>query len=507
MRVWTLVWTGWCCLSTAASWAEEKPAAEVRPRPADDAVVVFIIDNSASVPPLDPRGHRRAALEKLYGFVEGQPYRLILFGGKREVDLDAPWRYQNRRRWTDFYFAFKQVEEIIAAYPPGTQFKQILITDGVLDPSPEDWDERREWRDAELYHFVAAETLEQLQRLRLPLYVILVGDAVESSLVAEMVRAANGGVTGSDLVQGISEFFEDDGLLVRRFIYRLEPDHDIEEFAPVVRRIVSPPQPRVELSLLGSVLLVLALVIGVGVRSFPGAGDQEIVELRRNEPMHIATDRLRRLPWHVPAWSWKGLSLVEDSKSAAATLTLVDGNKEFPPEGLDLSGLDATARELIHLPIPELSERLRQLQSNGDKDQVIYALNLDYVARDFDPNKASRLLSAAPSDRRRIDAMEFLRAKAHLLHDDTLYHRLSRPRVSCLSYGPNAQKRELREGTEVAIGRYQFKVEKLASGGRKDYRLVLSYERVPSVLKLKELVPSWLQQALRFRRAHERLVR
>ena len=83
--------------------ATPSPAAS----PASKApVILFLIDNSASLPPLDPLEKRVAALEKMFSFLRGQRYRLVLFGGRREIYVDEPGRYRNNGQWTDFYFAF-----------------------------------------------------------------------------------------------------------------------------------------------------------------------------------------------------------------------------------------------------------------------------------------------------------------------------------------------------------------------------------------------------------------
>src|SRR5262245_21226608 len=75
-------------------------------------VILFLIDNSASLPPLDPDEKRVAALEKMFTFLQGQPYRLVLFGGRREIYVDDPSKYNNRGQWTDFYFAFDKMREV-----------------------------------------------------------------------------------------------------------------------------------------------------------------------------------------------------------------------------------------------------------------------------------------------------------------------------------------------------------------------------------------------------------
>jgi hypothetical protein len=93
-----------------------------------------------------------------------------------------------------------------------------------------------------------------------------------------------------------------------------------------------------------------------------------------------------------------------------------------------------------------------------------------------------------------------------LLHNDTLYQALTGPRIECSLYGADPGKCELRPGAQVRFGRYVFEVKELAKGGRRDGRLVLAYEKVPSFLWLKNLVPGPLQRLLRLRRGHERVV-
>ena len=49
-------------------------------------------------------------------------------------------------------------------------------------------------------------------------------------------------------------------------------------------------------------------------------------------------------------------------------------------------------------------------------------------------------------------------------------------------------------------------MRELARGGRKDERLVLYYDRVPSLLGLKTILPDVFQRAFRFRRSRQRVV-
>ena len=75
-----------------------------------------------------------------------------------------------------------------------------------------------------------------------------------------------------------------------------------------------------------------------------------------------------------------------------------------------------------------------------------------------------------------------------------------------LGYGANAGRHELRPGTSVRIGRYGFVVMGVDRGGRRDVRLVLHYERVPSLLGMKNWLPGRFQQVFRLRRSSHRVV-
>ena len=55
-------------LLVAAASASPSPA-PARP----GGIILFLVDNSASLPPLDPDEKRVAALEKMFTFLEGQP--------------------------------------------------------------------------------------------------------------------------------------------------------------------------------------------------------------------------------------------------------------------------------------------------------------------------------------------------------------------------------------------------------------------------------------------------
>jgi hypothetical protein len=480
-------------------------------------VILFLVDNSASLPPLDPEEKRVTALEKMFAFLQGQPYRLVLFGGRHEVYVDDVTNYRNNGQWTDFYFAFAKARELMAEYPPKTEFRIVLLTDAIVDPGPKDWEDMEVPEGVSLKAHSIRKTKELLKEMKVPLYVILVGNApIEGdiredleqapTMILDMVRAANGAMA-APFAQTVASFFGDNGLLLRKFVFRVAPHEGLKKMEPVVRRIVAPVKPGVELQLFSVVVLPLALFlvlfVGILVRSFPGPGDLEIVELGTGLPVHIGVDRMHKIEG---GWATTGLALVGDAKEAETTLVYQAPAVDLTGKGLDTDGLEATGHKLLPMAMDNLRSALDDLASMGSKDEKIFVLNLDYMAKNMDPEEAERVLSAPINDRRRVNPLDYLRAKAHLLGNDVLRKRLTEPRVHFATYGKNAERGELSPGSTLRVGRYGFVVKDVSRGGRKDVRLSLYYDRVPSLFGLKNLLPDRLQQLVRFRRSSQRIV-
>jgi hypothetical protein len=480
-------------------------------------VILFLVDNSASLPPLDPEAKRVEALEKIFAFLRGQPYRLILFGGRQEVFVDDPERYRNDGQWTDFYSALVKAREVMASYPPRTEFRMILLTDALFDPRPDDWSDLGVPDGADLKGFAIQRTVALVREMKTPLYVILVGElpggeqlyTAERSprFILDLVSAANG-AQASPAAQTLASFFDDNGLLLKKFIFRVAPEQGLKQIQPALKRITAPDRPWVELKFLTYLVLpavlFLLLLMGILVRSFPGAGDLEVVELDEGQPVHVAVDRLHKLD--AGGWGPSGLSLVAEPKDAVATVVYQPPPLDLSGAGLDTSGLDALSSEILPLPLDEMPRRLHHYANDGSKEEKIFALNLEYMAQSFDPKQAERLLSTPPVERGRLSALDYLRAKTHLLSNESLREALTAPRAQMTAYGPAGGRKELWPGARIVLGRYGFVVKGLEKGGRKDARLLLGYDRVPSLLGLKSWLPSWLQRAFRLRRSNQRVV-
>ncbi len=500
--------------SPAPSPSGPSPAASPK---AKEPVILFIIDNSASLPPLDPEEKRVAALEKMFTFLQGKPYRLILFGGRREVFVDDVSQYRNTGQWTDFYWAFQKAREMMKEYPPDTEFRMILVTDAILDPAPAEWEGTTRPVGVDIRRDVGDKTVALLKEMGVPLYVILVGDAPSDSvaghaerapgLVRDMIQAANG-MRATPFAQSVAAFFADDGLLLKKFVFRVQPHEGLAAIKPVVTRIAAPPSASVDTNFFAALVLPLVLflflLLGILVRSFPGPGDVEIVELPIGAPVHVAVDRLHKLDGS--SWSNTGLSLVGDARDATATFHYEPPALDLTGRGADHTDADADTRALLPMSLDELRHALAERSERGTKEEKIFALNLDYMAKNLDAGDAERVLTTPVSERRRIPAVDFLRAKAHVLSNDALRHSLLEPRVTVTTFGKGGERREARPGGTIHIGPYRFLVQDVAKGGRKDVRLILHYDKIPSLMGLKNWMPSRLQRLARFRRDSHRIV-
>src|SRR5258708_18869461 len=89
-------------LLMAASPSPKMTPSAAAPAP-EGPLILFLIDNSASLPPLDPDDKRVVALERMFTFLKGQRYRLILFGRPHEIFADDLTHNPDNSEHTDLY--------------------------------------------------------------------------------------------------------------------------------------------------------------------------------------------------------------------------------------------------------------------------------------------------------------------------------------------------------------------------------------------------------------------
>jgi hypothetical protein len=78
--------------------------------------------------------------------------------------------------------------------------------------------------------------------------------------------------------------------------------------------------------------------------------------------------------------------------------------------------------------------------------------------------------------------------------------------VQFVGYGKGGQRKELMPAAALNVGRYGFLVRDLTRGGRKDVKLLLYYDKVPSLFALKNILPDAFQRVFRLRRSSQRVV-
>ena len=396
-----------------------------------------------------------AALEKMFTFLQGKPYRLILFGGRSEVFVDDVTRYRNTGQWTDFYWAFQRAREMMKEYPPGTEFRMILVTDAILDPAPEEWEGTTRppgwtsgatWatrRSALLRRWKSRSTSSWSEtRLR----TAWRGHAERApGLVRDMIQAANG---------------------IARHALRAER-------GGVLRRRRPPAE---------EVRLPRAAARGAEGDQARGHADRRpAVGFRR----HQASSRRSCCRWSFSSSCWWASSCAASrargtSRSSSChrgrrstspwtaftSWTAPAGRARAEPggrragrdrhlplraagtgpdrKGVDLTDADADTRALLPMSLDELRHALAERSAHGTKDEKIFALNLDYMAKNLDPAEAERVLTTPVAERRRIPAVDFLRAKAHLLSNDALAPFASRAA---------GHHRDLRQGRRAQGGK------------------------------------------------------
>ena len=133
-----------------------------------------------------------AALEKIFTFLQGQPYRLILFGARREIYGRRRLAVQQPRPVDRPLLRLREAQEIVDELPAGTEFRVVLLTDGILDPDPKEWKDEDVPPGVDLKAHVIERLLALLRDLKLPLYIILIGDPPAEGVAPGDARAVAG---------------------------------------------------------------------------------------------------------------------------------------------------------------------------------------------------------------------------------------------------------------------------------------------------------------------------
>lgn len=465
-------------------------------------VNIFLVDNSRSVPRIDANVERAQVLRELMSLLQGYENRLILFGGRSEIDVDVPDRYVNDGWHTDFYYGFKAAVEIRREYSPECDVKFILITDGLLDAFPEDYPDERFELKLQAQSYARGQTYQLLERERVPTYIILLGDQYDPHLIEQFSIKANGLARANPLVEKASAFLKNNGFLLKRFVYRIEPEAGLPEVKQIVQEIAAKDAPKVEFALLFLLLVAVIVLVILAIRSFPAPGDKEIIDLTDGAPVLIGADQPVQMLLSTPRRASRhGLQPVIATSAAVASVSYQRRIFDFTSRGLrNVQKLSPIYRQLLDMDVRDLGRHLERLERSGTDDEIIAATDLKYYCSNMDVDHIKNILRAREMERMDIDAKEFLMAKVYVSLAPDLVQEMTEQRITISIPNRNMIRAQLQEGQSYDLGRYRVRVVALRKDSPTTARLVLEYTRMPSTLGLKRIIPSAIQRVIRCRK-------
>ena len=466
-------------------------------------VNILILDNSRSVPNMDKSRDRVEVLKELLNMLDGYDNRLILFGGRNEIALDNPEKFINDGWHTDYHYAFEAAVRIRKEYPADCDVKMIFITDGIMDAFPEDYPEEGFVSKAMAMDYARQQSYRLLEENHTPLYIILLGSQYDTFFMEQMSIRANGLAKANPLVERAAEFLDNNGFLLKKFIYKMPENAGTQEFKKVFRKIVHEDKPHFEYGLIGLLALALVAFVVVSIRSFPAPGDREIIDLVEGVPVLIGADTrgLGAISNFSPARPKGGLQQVADTAHAIASLSYQRRNFDFTSRGLlGASKLDAISKRLLDMDIQVLSAKLNEMEKRGTDEEIIAATDLKYYCSNFDHEKVKHILQAREMERMDIQAADFLKAKVYVSMAPDLLEELTEHRVFLTIPNRNIIRSQLNPGQTYDLGRYRIKIASVSKDSKYCARVMVEYLRVPSTLGLKNLIPPAAQRWLRLRR-------
>lgn len=466
------------------------------------SVNLLLMDNSRSVPVMDPGRTRQEVLAEILKILDGCENRLILFGGAKEIVVDDPSKFINDGWHTDYYYAFRRAVEIRSQYSPDRDVKIIFITDGLLDPSPGDYPENLNREKTMVQGQAHDKTLILLEEHHIPTFVILLGGRYDLYRIEQISIAANGLLAANPLVEKAAAFLKNNGLLFRQFIYKVPPRSSVKEVKQIMQQIQHRDRPWIEILL--AVILVLAVMsfLFLTLRSFPAPGDRETIELVEGVAILIGTDGV--LPWlplHFRRPGRKGgLQAVTSTNEAVASISFQQRNFDFSPRGLvGVQKLDPASRRLLEADVRQLPPMLDEMEKKGNDEEMIAATNLRYYCSNLDVARIKTIIQAREMDRLDIQADDFLKAKVYASLAPDLLEELTEHRVSITIPGRNLVRAQVLTGQEYLLGRYRMRVVMVNRDSKFSARVTLQYVKVPSPFGLKKILPLPVQQVLRLR--------
>ncbi len=469
-------------------------------------VVILLIDNSRSVPHMDPEMDRVSVLKEIVAHLKGFETRIILFGGLQEIYRDQPGLFRNDGLHTDYAGAFTEAVRVRNEYPPERNVRIVLVTDGIHDPGKDDYPQHHFTVDEQARAFAQEEAFAILEKAQVPVYFILLGEEGDMDLIQSMSIKANGYARANPFVESAASFLGNNGALFRKFVYVHKPAEGIVGMKKILNQVVSENRPYLEIILISIPVLLVLVVMALILRRFPVTGDVELLNLNEGDQVYIGVDPDSPAFLTNPSQAGRrrGLVCVSNASTASAGIGLQKRAFDFSPRGLaGLEKLDPVTRKLLNEDVTKLSDRLKQMSEHGSDEEAVIATDLHYYCSNLDPERIRTILQARGMDRLDIDCREFLHAKVYVSIAPDILKDFEDYRVFVTIPGRNIVKAQVEKGQKYFIGPYGMKVLEATVDSKYTARVALEYASVPSLFGLKKIVPACVQRVLRCRRSQK----
>ena len=202
------------------------------------------------------------------------------------------------------------------------------------------------------------------------------------------------------MAQSLAAFFEDDGLLLKKFVFRVKPEEGLKKVEPVVRRIAAAraPDGRGALPVAADPARCPAapvLLLGIARALVPRPRRRGGGRAAARQPVHVAVRPAAQaaggrlgIAGSLAWWATRRTPRPPSPTRARASTSASGGLDLVRARHAHAGAAGRAARR-------RCARRCDQYTSQGSKDEKIYVLNLEYMAQNFDPKEAERILRTA----------------------------------------------------------------------------------------------------------------
>ncbi len=445
-----------------------------------NGVIIFLVDNSKSVPKFDPKEDRKKVLREILNIAKKNGYltRLILFGGRYEIVLDDISKFNNEALHTDFYYAFKAAIDMAKKYPPTCKFKIVFITDGILDAFPSDYKEFGVIEKDEAMSLSKNMLYRLLKENKIPTYIILLGNEYDMDFMTRIAQEANSSLLVNPLVEKVADVLKNNSYFFKKFIYVVPKNSPKSRIRKIVKQISEKRSFKFEFFVGLVVLIIIIFIWIISLFKSPRPGDREIFFVSYDSPTFVEMDRNR-------------LEITPGKYNAIASFSyrfreISDYKKRL--RGVDR--LNKYEKYLLGCDVKELGIKLKEMQKSSDDDEVTTATNLSYYCSDLDDKEIEKIFNG-PKDES-IDAKKFLFAMVFLSMAKEIYEKIMKKRFFVSILKGKLIKKELSVGDTVEIGGYELKLLDMQDNKENGVYVEFEVLQVP-FLKWK-ILPSFLRK-------------